>query len=257
VNPGDNVTAGKSDQDFIVPALDSANVNRYFGPSTLDRRHQISFGGYIDIRGGFQLGLMSHFYSPLSSTLTVSNTFSGGGEIFRTDFTGDGTTQDPVPGTKVGSFDRGIDASNINTTLSNYNQNVAGHPTPAGQVLISNNLMTADQLVALGAVAPTVALAPSDQVNLAWLRALDVTAAWTFRVKERFTIKPSIGFFNAPNFSNFDLPGSMMSGLLTGGAGSINGTNKAGHFVNRVGVGTGVYTLGSPRELEFGLKLTF
>jgi hypothetical protein len=257
VNPGSNVTAGSNDQDFIVPALDAANANRYFGPSTLDRRHQISFGGYIDIRGGFQLGLMSHFYSPLSSTLTVSNTFSGAGEIFRTDFTGDGTTQDPVPGTKVGSFDRGINASNINTTLTNYNQNVAGHPTPAGQVLISNNLMTADQLVALGAVAPTVALAPSDQVNLAWLRALDLTAAWTFKVKERFTIKPSIGFYNLPNFSNFDLPGSMMSGLLTGGAGSINGTNKAGHFVNRVGVGTGVYTLGSPREMEFGLKVTF
>jgi hypothetical protein len=100
-------------------------------------------------------------------------------------------------------------------------------------------------------------LAPSDQVNLAWLRALDVTAAWTFRVKERFNDQAVNRFFNAPNFSNFDLPGSMMSGLLTVGAGSINGTNKAGHFVNRVGVGTGVYTLGRHGELEFGLKLTF
>jgi hypothetical protein len=27
--------------------------------------------------------------------------------------------------------------------------------------------------------------------------------------------------------------------------------------VNRVGVGTGVYTLGSPRQIEFALKLTF
>ena len=48
-----------------------------------------------------------------------------------------------------------------------------------------------------------------------------------------------------------------MSGLLTGGTGSINGTDYNGHFVNRVGVGTGVYSLGSPRQIEFALKLTF
>lgn len=100
-------------------------------------------------------------------------------------------------------------------------------------------------------------LAPSDQVNLAWMRALDMTVAWTYTIKEHVTIKPSIGFYNLPNFVNFDLPESMMSGLLNGAPGSINGTNYAGHFVNRVGVGTGVYTLGSPRQTEFGLKVIF
>ena len=54
---------------------------------------------------------MSHFYSPLSTTLTVPDTARGAGEIFRTDFTGDGTTQDPVPGTHVGEFDHGINAA--------------------------------------------------------------------------------------------------------------------------------------------------
>jgi hypothetical protein len=39
--------------------------------------------------------------------------------------------------------------------------------------------------------------------------------------------------------------------------GSINGTNYAGHFANRVGAGTGVFTLGSPRQIEFGLKFVF
>jgi len=100
-------------------------VNRYFGPSTLDRTHQLSFGGYVDLRGGFQLGVMSHFYSPLSITATVPNTGLGAGEIFRTDFTGSGVTQDPLPGTKVGSFDRGLNAGNINTAISNYNTQVA------------------------------------------------------------------------------------------------------------------------------------
>ena len=257
VNPGRPVTAASGDQDFIVPALDNANVNQYFGPSTLDRTHQISFGGYLDVKYGFQIGLIGHFDSPFSGTLTVPNTATGAGEIFRTDFTGDGTTQDPLPGTHVGNFDRGINASNINGVISNYNATVAGTPTPAGKVLIQNGLMTATQLFQLGGVAPQVPLAPPDQVNYAWLRTMDTTIAWTYTIKERFTIKPSVGFYNIANFVNFDLPESMMSGLLTGGTGSINGTNYNGHFVNRVGVGTGVYSLGSPRQIEFALKLTF
>ena len=39
--------------------------------------------------------------------------------------------------------------------------------------------------------------------------------------------------------------------------GQINGTTATGHNVNRVGVGTGVYSLGAPRQIEFGLRLTF
>jgi hypothetical protein len=251
------VTAASGDQDFIVPALDSSNVNRFYGPSTLDRTHQLSFGGYVDLRGGFQVGVISHFYSPLSTTLTVPNTGNGAGEIFRTDFTGDGTTQDPIPGTHVGNFDRGINASSINKVISNYNTNVGGLPTPAGQVLIQNNLMTQADLVALGGVAPTLPLAPSDQVNYSWLKAFDTTIAWSHTFFERVTIKPQVGFYNLMNFANFDLPTSMMSGLLSGSTGAVNGTNYAGHLVNRVGVGTGVYALGSPRQIEFSLKIVF
>jgi hypothetical protein len=252
-----NVTAASGDQDFIVPALDQANVNQYFGPSTLDRTHQISFGGYLNLPRGLQFGLMSHFYSPFSSTLTVPNTASGAGEIFRTDFTGDGTTQDPIPGTHVGSFDRGIKAANINSVISNYNQVYAGHPTPAGNTLIANGLMTASQLNALGGVAPFVPLAPPGQVDLGWMHALDATISWNYAITERFQIQPSVGIYNLPNFANFDLPESMLSGLLSGGVGSINGTNSAGHFANRVGVGTGVYALGQPRVIEWGLKVMF
>ena len=257
VRAGSPVTAASGDQDFIVPALDNSNVNRYFGQSTLDRTHQISFGGYLDMRYGFQLGMIGHFYSPFSTTPTVPNTGTGAGEIFRTDFTGDGTTQDPMPGVHVGSFDRGINAGNINAAIANYNATVAGQPTPAGNVLIQNGLMTAAQLVALGGVAPQVPLAPPGQVNEGWMRTMDMTLAWTYTIKERLTLRPSVGFFNVFNFANFDLPESMMSGLLTGSTGSINGTNYAGAFVNRVGVGTGVYSLGSPRTIEFALKLTF
>lgn len=270
---GGAVSAMASDQDFGVGALDTTKPNRYFGPAVLDRTHQISFGGYADLTGGLQISVISHFWSPLSTSLVVPNTNLGPGEIFRTDFTGDGTVQDPVPGTHVGSFGRGIEASNINRALTSYNGAFALHLTPAGQVLLQNGLFTAGQLGvgdslcysnpsnlprnSLCAIAPPVPLAPPGQVNLSGLRALDLKLAWSCRIQERITIQPSAGFYNFFNFANFDLPGMALNGLLTGVAGQINGTTSVAHNIDRVGVGTGVYSLGAPRQIEFGLRLTF
>ncbi len=250
-------TPADSDQDFVLQTADNDNPGKYYGPALLDRTHQISFGGYADMPGGFRLGLIAHFYSPLSSAIVAPN-FGDAGEIFRTDFTGDGTVGDPLPGTHLGQFDRGTNAGGLNSLISKYNTTQGDQATPAGNVLIQNGLMSLADLQALGGVSPTIDTAPADQVNYTWVRALDLKLAWRHTFKDRFTIEPSVGFYNLPNFSNFNLPPNTMNGILGGaGTGGINGTTKADNEAFRVGNGTGVYGLGAQRQIEFGLRFVF
>ena len=251
-------TPADNDQDFVLTAADMDHPGRYTGPSLLDRTHQISFGGYADLPHGFRLGLISHFYSPLAIG-TTAPTSGNPGEIFLSDFTGDGTVGDPLPGTKFGEFGRKTHASTINNLINHYNTAVAGQATPAGQVLIANSLVTLAQLQALGGVAQQIPLAPAGQVDFPWLKASDLKVSWTHTFFERLTIEPNVGFYNLFNFANFNLPPSTLSGILNGpvAGGSINGTDKAGRDAFRVGNGTGVYSLGAQRQIEFGMRITF
>ena len=98
---------------------------------------------------------------------------------------------------------------------------------------------------------------PGNQVNFSWLRALDLKFSWRHTFAERFTIEPSVGFFNLFNFANFNLPPGPV-GILTGTPGSLNGTTPADNNAGfRVGNGTGVYAVGAPRQIEWGMRLTF
>jgi hypothetical protein len=180
---------------------------------------------------------------------------------------GDGTTQDMLPGTKLGAFGRGISPGNLNQHIDSFNSTYANQATPAGQALISNNLFTLPQLQAIGATVQPIADAPAGQVGMSPLKALDLKLSWngTF-FHERVGFTPSAGFYNLFNFANFDLPGTtLMNGQLQNAAapgqvvtpGFVNSTTYAERITDRVGVGTGVFGLGSPRALEFGLDLHF
>jgi hypothetical protein len=260
-----------NDQDFVLTASDNDHPLRYMGPSLLDRTHQISFGGSFDVPSGFRFGIIGHFYSPLASPAIVGNT-GNLGDIFQTDFTGSGTGSNPLPGTKNGSFMRDFGLAGLNGAIDHYNSTVANQPTPAGQMLIQNGLFTLAQLQAIGAVAPSLATAPSDQLTFPWLRAFDFRLSWVHTFHDRFTIEPSVGVFNIFNFANFNLPPGTISGwlsetcpLCSPGSSSINTTHtitqagETGPESNtfRVGNGTGVFGLGSPRVMEWGLRVSF
>jgi hypothetical protein len=255
-----------ADNDFISIATDFNNPLHYIGPNGLDRRHQVSFGGWLDLPYSFNLGLIGHFYSPLPVTLTVPTTGNAGG-IFQTDITGDGTGDgsfasngsvgDVLPGTNIGAFGHRVKAGNINDAIQNYNQNFAEQATPAGQTLINNGLFTLAQLQALGGVQQPIPLAPANEAGMSWLKAFDLSLNWKYRFKERVDFQPGVSFFNVLNFANFDGPNLPLTGVLSGTSGSVNGTPGEQPNAYRLGLGSGVFSLGSPRVIEFSLRVSF
>ncbi len=267
---------GSIDQAFVNSAIDNRNPLAYSGYSSLDRTHMFSFGGFADIPAGFRLGLIGHFFSPLPTTLLVPAGSGGYSQMFQTDFTGSGVDANSVgailPGTTAGAFGRTISGSGLNTVIAAYNNVAAGAgcpagmlgancPTPAGQTLISNGLFNLGQLQALGGVAPSVTPAPAGEATQGWLREVDLTLAWHYTVHEHVTVEPSVSFYNLFNMANFDMPGNTLGGTLYGSACTVNGTVRGSSGsdcpTDRVGLGTGVFGTGAPREMEFGLKLNF
>jgi hypothetical protein len=262
-----------TDSDFVNSAWNYSNPGQYIGPNGVDRTHQISFGGTMEFPWRIRASVIGHFYSALPATLTLAPTDAPGG-IYVTGVNGDGTGDgysangtngtlgSILPGTNLGSYGRGINGKNINAVINNYNANYAGQPTPAGQALIQAGLMGQADLTALGGVMPAVNAAPADQANNAWLRDFDYSMNWTYKLKERVEFQPGFSFFNIMNFANFDPPKNTLSGVLsTVGqlptVGTLNGTSGQQPNSLRVGLGSGVFGLGSPRVAEFMLKITF
>jgi hypothetical protein len=272
------------DQDFINIATDNDNPTRFTGPNALDRKHQLSFGGTFDLPFHTKLSAIGHFYSPLAQNLQLPE-LTNGGEIFATDWLGAGlgssAAPEPVPGTQIGQFQRGINIGNLQSVINNYNHTYAGTFTPAGACLLANNVpsnnhftcpglvsgpevMTAGDLNALGWVMPTIGSVAPNAVGIPWLKSLDLKASWPIKVKERVIVEPSASVFNVFNFANAFLPGNLPEASLAPGSGGFLAPNVVGGVAPgssltpfRASFQSGTYALGAPRQFEFGLRISF
>lgn len=261
------------DSEFVNQAPDFGQPDRFTGPDALDRTHQVSLGALFDLQKSLQLSFTGHFDSPLPVTLTLPQV-AGGGEILVTDVTGDGSTGDIVPGSKVGSYMRGIKPGSLANFIKNYNNTVAGTETPAGNMLVTGGIFTGPELSLLGAVQQPLAAPVLDVAGLGWLKTFDVKLGWEHTYHDRITFRPSVTLFNVFNFANFDLPGNTQNGVLNFGAAStspfftqfqpentVGGTspNILQNFgrTNRAGLGSGLNAQGAPRVAEWGLKISF
>ncbi len=249
-------------QDYNRPHLG------HFGASGLDRTQQLTVTSVAELPRGLGLSMIAHLGSPLPLSTYVPQQNGGGvaGEIFRSDITGDGTVGDLLPG-YIGSTGK-YSTSQLTKSIAYYNSTYAGKLTPAGSVLAATNLFTAQELVALGAYSPLIQPLPGHFAEATWLKTVDLRLNWPLHVGERMMIEPSVSFFNAFNFANFGGAGNQLSGVLNGAPGSsLNNASSAGFCGNstslcssrldRILPGSGTYANGAPRQMEFGVRITF
>jgi hypothetical protein len=81
-------------------------------------------------------------------------------------------------------------------------------------------------------------------------------------------LEPHASAFNVFNLANFGGPGRQLSGVLDGSPGtSFNNATRAGVCGNspafctsrldRITAGSGTYGIGAPRQIDFGVRVTF
>ena len=261
--------SSSADQDFLDNAIMNDNPTKYYGPSNLDRRHQLGVSFLTELPLGFRFSTTTAYRTNEPSNLYV-NGANGAADIFTDDLDGDGSILnvaggqgDPVPGTTRGSFGRSVHAGNLNQVISNFNTNVAGTVTPAGQVLIDRGLFTQAQLSALGGVIAPLPLAPDGNINNPNFYTTDMRVSWRYTIADRLSIEPIAEVFNIFNRDNRVGQSSIgrggntaFDGILSGGPSAINGT--IGPLAPlRVGSGSGSFSSGTPRAFQFGIRVSF
>jgi Carboxypeptidase regulatory-like domain len=209
---------------------------------------------------------------------------------------GSGAAPAPIPGTEVGQFMRktkiatcapclnysviptNTNPNNFQNTISSYNTHYAGTLTPAGHCLVADGscpgngpvaVMTSADMTALGWVMPTIPSVNVHAMNVPWLEIFDLRASWPVTFRDRITIEPSAAVFNVFNFGNAGQAGNMFGNSLYPGPNPtfqqngflapnvIGGITDAGLNPFRAGLQSGNFAAGAPRQVEFGLKITF
>jgi len=166
---------------------------------------------------------------------------------------------------------RSVNQNNLIDSISNWNSTQAGTLTPAGQALVGAGYFTTSQLQTLGAVKPFVATPPPGEMGNQPFREVSSVLSWPIKITERFSIEPSIAAYNVLGLANFTRLGGSLNNQVTpfapgtyGPDGNVNGTirthdgnNPNNDISNKTGTGSGVFSQGAPRQVEFGLRINF
>lgn len=261
-------TSGVGRPEFINNTTDNRDYNQDYGPSALDRKHNLTVSVSNDLFGGFRLDQIYRFATSPPLSLFIPNNRGASG-IFTSDINGDGGVGtaprgDLLPGTNIGDFGRKIGSINeLNSILSTYNSEFAGQLTPAGQRLVAAGLFTEAQLRALGAVTPVIPLVPENNPNpFENLFNADYRLTRPIRIwKETWILEPSFSVFNV--FNN--------SPRAIGGYGALAIPNVGSSTITNFGAINYNYATASDRaalvearglrnrrrQLQFGIRFSF
>jgi hypothetical protein len=166
------------------------NLNDYFasyGPTV--PRHNLTASATVDIKGGFQVSLLSYFLSrgPVAPTI---NGFDNNG----TNTTSGAYT--PLLAVTSGGYSGFLSKDDLQSLVNQYNSNVAGTLTPEGKAGIAPNQKY-----------PTITL-PTDYMLNDTFSSQDLRVVKSFHFGSRSTELRLIGevfnLFNVSNLTNFN-----------------------------------------------------
>jgi hypothetical protein len=186
-----------------------------YGPLPTDLRHILNLSGVANLPWRFQVAFSVSAYSRLPFAPYVSGI----------DFNGDGTRDDLLPGTRVNQFNRGLNEDDLARLVENYNQEVAGRPTPSRQT------------------APPLTL-PADYSFGDGFFTQDLRLSRTLTLgSERLRLVLFGEVFNLFNTAN-----------LVGYGGNLTNPAEFGQPSGRI---TQVFGSGGPRAFQFGMRISF
>jgi len=194
------------------------DLTNYFGnPGPLggDNRHLLTLLGQANLPWGIKGSLISYFSSkgPFSAYLPGSG---------NSDFNGDGTNNDLLPGLQWNQGNRGISESELRTLVDNYNKLYAGKAAPRGGTY------------------PTVTLPSKFQFGDIF-QTEDLRLSKEFTLHEKLKLEVIGEVFNVFNISNLGGYGQTLDSNFG------QPTSKAGQ----------AFSIGGPRAVQFAARLRF
>ena len=89
--------SSSTDQDFLFAAINNDNLTSFYGPSNLDRTHQLGIAFITDLPYHFHFSTTTQYRTNEASIgIFASPGSDTAGEIFLSDYNGDGTVGDPL-----------------------------------------------------------------------------------------------------------------------------------------------------------------
>jgi len=111
---------------------------------------------------------------------------------------------------------------------------------------------------------PTIPSVAPQAVGIPWLKSMDLKLSWPMKIRDRVTIEPSASVFNIFNFWNAFPAGNLPGASLLPGPNGLLAPNVVGGVTEgssltpfRSTFQSGTYALGTPRQFEFGLHISF
>ena len=185
-----------------------------YGPRDTDRRHVFTFSGIADLPWGLRLS-------------GVSKILSGApfrAQLFGVDLNGDGTINDPLPGTGWNQLGRSLDREGLRSLVGQFNTTLAGQRTPTGQLISPLTLPSSFDF--------------SDTVF-----SQDFRLARIFQLSERYELNVFGEVFNLFNVANLDGYGVNLADSAAFG--------RPSRRVNQV------FGSGGPRAFQLGVRFSF